>query len=537
MISLLTSLSVLLLLSPPLQDDPTSPSPEGLLTVAESSGFRATAGHQDVIELVEALADSSPLATRSELGRTSEGRAIPLLIVADPPVADAEAAQAAVRDGRVLCLVFANIHAGEVCGKAATLMLARELLADPKRPDNAALLKRLVIVFAPIFNADGNERMAPDNRPGQIGPDAMGIRPNAMGLDLNRDYMKLESPEVSAMVSFLDTWDPQLVLDLHTTNGSHHRYALTWSPPLNPAGPSAPLAIVRERLLPDVTRSLEERTGLRTFAYGNFEEDHSRWATYSSLPRFGAQYHGLRGQLSILSEAYSHISFKERVLATREFVRECLSWTAEHADDVQDAWQQGRDETLALGRAAAAGNPDQVGIRHTIAADPEPATLLGWVEVSDDDGRAVPTSEPRDYLVEHFDHFEPVAFVSRPVAYLIPAGRDELVALLRRHGIRVQLVANNTDLPSTLTVERYSIDQALEGGTRYLGHATPEIAATPQRSEYTPAADDWIVTMVQPLANLAIQLLEPEAEDSLAPLLLSEFLAPGSAYPVLRVVR
>jgi len=537
MSTLTTMLSVLLLVSPHNPDEASPRPPDPLLTVAEASDFRFTASHQDVIDLVEALAASSPLAARSEMGRTSEGREIPLLIVADPPVADAAAAQAAVADGRILCLVFANIHAGEVCGKAATLMLARELLSAPTRPKNAALLQRLVIVFAPIFNGDGNERMAPGNRPGQIGPETMGIRPNAMGLDLNRDYMKLESPEVAAMVRFLQTWNPQLVMDLHTTNGSHHRYALTWSPPLNPAGPTAPLALVRDRLLPDVTHSLSERTGLATFAYGNFEEDHTRWATYSSLPRFGAQYHGLRGQLSILSEAYSHITFKERVVATLEFVRECLTWTAHNADDVRSAYQQGREQIVALGQAAAAGHPDQVGIRHAIAAAPEPATLLGWVETQDDDGRTTPTNEPRDYTVEHFDHFEPVAFVTRPVAYVIPAGLDTLVDLLRRHGIEVTTVADTEGLPSPLTVERYVIDAAPQSGTAYLGHATPDIAATPTRGEYEPAANDWIVAMDQPLATLAIHLLEPEAEDAAAPILLGESALPGGEYPVLRVVR
>ncbi|MFT7461851.1 MAG: dipeptidyl-peptidase-4 [Pseudohongiellaceae bacterium] len=531
------SLMVLLLVPALPQDEQNSPPSGPLVTVAESSGFRATASHQDVIDLVDALVDSSPLATRSTMGRTSEDREIPLLIVADPPVNDAAGAQAAVDDGRILCLVFANIHAGEVCGKAATLILARELLANPTSPDNAALLQRLVIVFAPIFNGDGNERMAPDNRPGQLGPDAMGIRPNAMGLDLNRDYMRLESPEVSSMASFLHTWKPQLIMDLHTTNGSHHRYALTWSPPLNPAGPQAPLAIVRDRLLPDVTNSLAARTGLRTFAYGNFEEDHSRWATYSSLPRFGAQYHGLRGHLSILSEAYSHITFEERVVATLEFVRECLSWTAENADDVRNAFNAGLEETIALGRAAANGQPDQVGIRHAIAAASEPATLLGWVEETDDDGLTVPTSETRDYVVEHFDHFEPVAFVTRPVAYIIPAGFDAVVDLLRRHGITVAAASETLGNSTKMTVERYAIDAALSGGTQYLGHATPDISATPVCEDYEPTPGDWIVGTDQPLGTLAIQLLEPEAEDSLAPHLLSEFLAPGSLYPVLRVVR
>lgn len=508
---------------------------DALLTVAETSDYRATSRHADVVALMDALAERSPLAHRASMGATAEGRDIPLLILADPPVPDRDAARAAVADGRLLCFVFANIHAGEVCGKEASLILARELLGDPSEPTHAALLERLVIVLAPIYNGDGNERMAPDNRPGQIGPDAMGTRANAQGQDLNRDCMKLSSPEARAMARFLVDWDPHLIMDLHTTNGSLHRYALTWSPPLNPAGPAAPLALVRDRLLPEVTDSIRAETGLEMFAYGNFTRDRSRWETYSSLPRFGAQYHGLRGHLSILSEAYSKIPFAERVEATRVFVRACLAWTAEHADEVRDAFDAGRAETIARGRVR--GERDAVGIRHALARAPEPATILAWVEADepDADGHALSSGVPEDVVVEHWDHFEPTTFVERPLAYLVPAGYDELLALLDRHGIEHRPVpaAAHGD---TVTVERYRLDGVDADQDGYLGHDTPDVSASAERLALALDPTWTVVPLDQPLGTLAVHLLEPEAEDSAAPQLLAEHLRPGASFPILRLV-
>src|SRR5262249_1910892 len=151
-----------------------------------------------------------------------EGRKLPLLILADPPLATAEEA---ARTKKLIVCAIGNIHAGEVDGKEALLMLARDMgLAQEHR-----LLKDLVIALVPIINPDGNERMAKTNRPGQVGPEeGMGTRGNANGLDLNRDFIKLETPEVRALVRFLNRWDPALVLDTHTTNGSHHRYTITY---------------------------------------------------------------------------------------------------------------------------------------------------------------------------------------------------------------------------------------------------------------------------------------------------------------------
>src|SRR5207245_4999970 len=136
----------------------------------------------------------SPLVRLGELGTSVEGRKLPLLILADPPVATAEEA---ARSNKLVVYAQGNIHAGEVDGKEALLMLVRDLATAKERP----LLKDLVLVFAPIFNADGNERISKENRRAQVGPaEGVGVRANAQGLDLNRDFVKLESPEVQALV-------------------------------------------------------------------------------------------------------------------------------------------------------------------------------------------------------------------------------------------------------------------------------------------------------------------------------------------------
>ncbi len=170
--------------------------PDELLTVAEESRWQATATHAQVVDLLERIAERSTVMRLGELGRTVEGRSIPIAILADPPVSSAAEAR---ESGKAVVFAFGAIHAGEVCGKEALLMLARELALD-----GHPLLDRLILVLAPVYNGDGNDRMSPDNRPGQDGPAlGMGQRENAQGLDLNRDYVKLESPESRALVAFM----------------------------------------------------------------------------------------------------------------------------------------------------------------------------------------------------------------------------------------------------------------------------------------------------------------------------------------------
>ena len=236
-------------------------------TVAEKSDFKATSRFQEVVDFCNQLAKSSPLVRQGVLGTTTEGRKLPLLILADPPVATPEEGR---KSGKLVVYVQGNIHAGEVDAKEALLMLAREIVAT----EHPALLKDLVLLIAPIFNADGNERFSRTNRPGQVGPEeGMGVRTNAQGFDLNRDFVKLESPEVRALVRFIDQWDPAVVIDGHTTDGSFHRYVMTYEGPRSLAGDQNIVKFTRDVLFPDVGKRLEKATGFHSFFYGNFSRD------------------------------------------------------------------------------------------------------------------------------------------------------------------------------------------------------------------------------------------------------------------------
>ncbi|MCH8823893.1 MAG: M14 family metallopeptidase [Planctomycetes bacterium] len=492
-----------------------------LLTVAEKTDYHKTARYDEVIDLLDRIESQSQILRRAELGTTSENRSIPLVILANPPVQTAEQAKAS---GKAIVFAFANIHAGEVCGKEALLMLTRELAAQRNHP----FFENLIIVFAPIYNADGNERMAPDNRRGQIGPDEMGQRPNAQGLDLNRDYIKLESPEARALVNFFTEWDPHITIDCHTTNGSYHRYTLTYDYPLNPSGHPAPIEFIRDQLLPAVTDSVRQYYGYEMFFYGNFNRDHTTWTTYSALPRFGGPYQGLRGQMAILSEAYSYATFKDRVLCTREFVRSILEYASEHHQQIKQIHDQARLDTIAAGE-----NPqpsDLVGLRHKASAYDKPVILKGYVEKQVENGRPRPTEVEKDYTVVHLGRFEPTLSVRRPYAYIIPAGLSAIVEKLKQHGIAVEPFAGSGRF------EVYTIEKIHKQEREFQGHKNILLDARADILTQQLPAGSWIVRTAQPLGTLAVYLLEPQSEDGLAAWnFFDEHISVGKVFPILRV--
>ena len=220
-----------------------SGAPVGAQTTrAEATGYRQTSSYADVVGFLDSLRRLGAPVSLGTLAVSSEGRSVPYVVASRPLVAGpAEAAGS----GKPVVYLQANIHAGEVEGKEAAQMLLRDLTLGPLRP----LLDSLVLLVVPVYNVDGNEALAPGdtNRPGQNGPARVGRRANGQGLDLNRDYVKMEAPETRGAADLLLRWNPQVFVDLHTTNGSYHGYALTWSPGLNPNGTAAN-DFVRDRM-------------------------------------------------------------------------------------------------------------------------------------------------------------------------------------------------------------------------------------------------------------------------------------------------
>jgi hypothetical protein len=503
-------------------------------TLAETSNYRSTSRYDDVMAFVAAVQRADADIRVETFATTNEGRPLPLVIAGPSGVVNPKSAH---EGGLPVVFIMANIHAGEVEGKEAAQMLLRDLISKSRR-----LREQMVVLIAPIYNADGNEKISAEHRKSQNGPpNGVGVRENAQGLDLNRDYMKLESPEARGLVAnVFSRWDPLLVVDLHTTNGSYHGYALTYSPMLNPNASSELIDFERDTLLPHIRDRMKSRHKKETYYYGNFIDQltpEKGWHTFDSRPRFGNNYVGLRNRFTILSEAYSYIDFRARVEVTHEFLHEILDAVAKHGTKMMRLAAQA-DRQIRRGKLR------KQGVRFAIrpwrenveilweravpagpgAGAPDPWTEKGTIKRT---GKIVPV-KMTDYGV-----FGATERMDVPYAYIIDRAAEASVKVLLAHGIVVEKLARDV----TLDVDQFAISDAQHAERAFQGHHEVALIGKWKSRRETVPAEWYVVRMNQPLARLAFYLLEPRSDDGLFDWNFFDPMLEGKIAPVRRILK
>ena len=502
---------------------------DAIRTVPEKTDFKETSHYDDVVGFLEAIDQASDRVHLTTFGTTNEKRRLPLAVIG----AAGASPDAVKRTGKLRVYIQGNIHGGEVEGKESAQMLLRDLAAG--RHDD--WLQPMVFLIAPIYNADGNERFALNNRGPQYGPmGGQGQRPNAQGLDLNRDHMKLDSPEARAVARLLTDYDPHVSIDLHTTNGTRHAYHLTYSPPLHPGADQGIVDLLRNEWFPAVSKNVRTKYGWEYSFYGNLEgggrrgaapaEGQRRWETFDHRPRFNNNYIGLRNRFALLSEAYAYLTFQDRILATSRFLDETLTFAKAHADRIRKA-VEAADKRRLVGTQL----PLRAEMKNTGAVE----VLLG--EVSEEkhpvDGHIMNlrknVRKPEmmaDYLT--FAGLEPERV---PSAYFIPPRLAEAVDRLRAHGIELTPTAS----ASTLSVEEFRIDSSTTAPAAFQNHNERTLTGTWAPAQRDVPAGTLRLDMTQPLARLAFYLIEPRSDDGLVDWnLLDEALKDTKVYPILR---
>ena len=512
-------------------------------TRPEMTAYRETSRYSDVRKFLDGLRDLQLPLTFGSIGRTTEGRDIPYVVASRPAVATPADAR---RLRKPIVYVQGNIHGGEVEGKDALLALVRDLAISP-RPN---ALDSLVLIAVPIYNIDGNERTGPQarNRGDQNGPELVGVRANAQNLDLNRDYVKAEAPETRASLAMFNAWDPDVFVDLHTTNGSYHGYALTYSPSLNPAAVFGGL-YARDSLLPVLRERMRTRHRFEIFDYGNFLTDERAvpeataaegWATYDARPRFGTNYYGMRGRIAILSEAYSHDPLDRRIASTYAFVSEILSLVAERAASIRSLSVRASSQPLAWGRS-----PDSlqlVAIRSELVTTPQSVDVIREAVERTGDSSLTEAGMRRGYRrtgrfttvrMPLFDRFTSALDRIPPAAYVVAPGDTNVVRLLRTHGIRV----DRSDSAWNARGESFTIDSVITAARAFQGHRETRLQGQWERAQQTFPAGSYIVSTAQPLGTLVVYLLEPESEDGLVTWnYFGSNLRKGGKFPVRKVL-
>ncbi|WP_342316913.1 M14 family metallopeptidase [Lysobacter sp. FW306-1B-D06B] len=491
-----------------------------LLTRAESTQYAETSRHADVMAFIHGLKELGDHRLHvADFGATPEGRELPLLVLS---ANGARSPQEAHGRGLPVVLVLCGIHAGEVEGKEAGLMLVRDILHGA----HGDLLDRMTLLLVPLFNADGNDRIDPANRAldiahftGQLGPDSgVGTRVNAAGINLNRDYMRQDAEEMRLLQTHvMHAWNPHLTIDCHATNGSIHRFDLTYDIPHTVhSGRIEPIDFMREHLLPAVTDAVKREDGRDTFWYGNFLRDEggqgTGWITYTHHPRFGGNYRGLANRLDLLLETYAYIDFYDRVHTTYAFLRHTLAYVGEHAEEIV--------ELLAVCEMP----PDDIAVRYRLDAFPDREVEILTRDPYTLEGEAVSVRVP------YIGRFVGEHIVRRPLAYAVP---EAIAARLEGHG----LVIERPPVPPQLHAEIATVTALASSAGREIleANATPYVEAEYLRDERTLPAGWALVRTEQQRGAVAVYLCEAGSDDGLVACGWIDPPTVGSEFPAWRV--
>jgi len=416
------------------------------LTVAEKTDFRATSSYDQTMVYLYRLEAAAPELIRvADFGRSGQGRPLPLVIVSSDGAFTPEAAAAT---GKPILLIQSCIHAGEVDGKDATLMVLRDI-ALGRRPE---LAKAAVTLFAPIYNADGHENVSIFNRSNQNGPvEGMGYRATANGINLNRDFLRLVSPEAKALTTLVATWNPHLHVDNHVTNGSDHAWVLTWlvaeAPQLAP-----PVDAWIGAHLPKVLAEIEADG----HPNGPYVSHISRSDPAAGMiwdvaqPRYSTGYFPLRNRPSILIEMHAHKPFRDRVLANRAFMDELIEEMGRSGDELVRAVAEAEAATVAMGAADA--EPSEIVVRWKVAEEGETIVWPAYewsIEDSEVMGEKQVQYHPGKIREVEFEwRHLPVAelTLARPWGYLVLAGWPQIEELVIGHGLLASRLSEDIEL-------------------------------------------------------------------------------------------
>jgi hypothetical protein len=471
------------------------------VTPAERDGLRSTPRYDETVAYLKRLVAAAPQLKMVSIGKSGEGRDVWMVIASKERAFTPEAMR---RSGKPTLLAQGGIHAGEIEGKDAGLMLLRDMTV---RGTKRELLDGANFLFVPIFNVDGHERFSRFTRINQRGPEEGGWRTNARNLNLNRDYTKADTPEMRGMIRTIDAWNPDLYIDLHVTDGADYQYDVTygWN---GAAGFSPSIAI----WLDGTFRPAVDR-GLRAMGHIPgpliFTDDPLALGVVlgQSDPRLSHAYGDARHMASVLVENHSLKPYDQRVLGMYVLLEQSLRTIAGDAAMLRNATRTERTRhaktiPLAWGvpRNAAPQEMDVLGIESRKTLSPiSGGVRTEWL------GKPVTLKAPLRQATEV------TASVTRPAAYYIPPQWSEVIELLTLHGIKGERLT----APREVEVTMYRFANPKFDTQQFEGHVRVTAAATPERRKETFPAGTLRISTDQDLGTLAVLLLEPSSGDSL----------------------
>ncbi len=483
------------------------------ITLFESSGFISTSDYNETMNYFHRLDETSDYADLFGFGRSPQGRDLNCLLVTkeDKLIIEQRIAEGKKPLEKATVLIINGIHSGEIEGKDACMILLREILITKEKE---YLLDSINLLVVPIFNVDGHERKSRYNRINQNGPEEMGWRTTAQNYNLNRDWMKADSPEMQAMIILVSTWIPDFIIDTHTTDGADYQYSVTYQVERFANIDKSIADWLSNNFVPYLENEVT-RKGFLIFPYvslknwtAGLDSGITDWA---SSPRLSTGYFALRNRPSLLVETHMIKPYKERVFATKAVLESTFEFIKNNAGQLVEL-NQSADKNSVIDFYH---NKNFLPIKFSLSEKFDEVMFKGYEykkEISNISGaqKIVYTETPKAFKVKYYRDVIATDSVQIPDYYIIPAEWAPLVDRMTFHGIKFF----KSDFDTTLMVERYRFNNVKLSGTSYEGRQRISFDVEKYKEEMKIPAGSFIIPTNQRTIKIIAHLLEPECEDS-----------------------
>jgi hypothetical protein len=497
----LLSLLVILSSFPGLsQDDP-------LITYYEKSGFEATPSYDETVAYCKQLDAASPFIRYTSFGISPQGRKLPLLIVDADSRFDPASAR---RSGKLVILIEAGIHSGEIDGKDAGLMFFRDIAINQQF---GGVPSNITFLFIPIFNVDGHERSGPFNRINQDGPEEMGWRTTAQNLNLNRDFLKADAPEMQAWLNLFQQWLPDFFVDIHVTDGADYQYVMTYGLETQGNIDKGLTDWTVDRFIPVMESKMEE-AGYPAFPYVMFRRWHdprSGLRSSAAGPRYSQGYAAAQNRIGLLVENHSLKDYKTRVSGTYELMKVLRDLLTVEASAITELNRLADESTaspafrnIPLAVDYKAGYDSIMVEFRGVEYDVEKSDLTGgdWFRYYPD--------KSATYQVPYFYHQVPSKSILLPKAYIIPPEWTEFIEKLNLHGIKYTVLQE----PGTFKVQTFRFKDYSWGKSSYEGRFSLTTSWDTIYEERQYPRGSVLVNTDQRTAKIIAHIFEPASPDS-----------------------
>ncbi|MCI0447102.1 M14 family metallopeptidase [bacterium] len=477
---------------------------------AERTSFQETSRYDETVDYCKKLMAASPWIHYTTFGKSPEGRDLPLVIASREQLFTSEAAR---KGNHFVVLIINSIHAGEIAGKDASLMLLREMAITKKLE---SLLQNVIVMVVPIFNVDGHERFGPYNRINQSGPKEMGWRTSSQNLNLNRDFMKADQPEMQAMLKLYTQWLPEFMLDNHISDGADFQYDILYIVQKEPVLVSPLFQYWQEKLEPKLVSDLT-KSGHITGPYFEMINDKDPKAGIEmsfASPRFSDGYTTYQNRLGMTAETHSLKPYETQVRANYDLMISLLRELNNSGTNLKQSELKMDDETIALGNSY---DPNRkFPIRFDLNKEKKESMLWHGVEYQIESSpisgakKIVYGKKPQDITIPVFKTVEVVESVATPLAYLIPPQWTEVIDRLQFHNIAIA----RTSAPFSGKFETYRFHNTKWPEEPFEGRFSPTYEATKVVEQRDFLEGSVLVRLNQRNNRVILGLLEPQSTDS-----------------------